>query len=521
MTRDITTPTADIATDVIVVGGGGSGLAAAIEAASLERRVVLVEKNPKLGGSTAWSVGSISASNTPHQLKQGILDSPDDHFADMGLFCAKVNLPDNLVLRRVLIDNVSDTFRWLLSIGVVFHGPLMQPPHRKPRMHNVLPNSRAYIFHLGRRARKLGVDIRLDTRVRDIVMAGGSAAGVRCDTPAGPLAIRARGGVVLACGDFGGDVAMRAEHISATIAAARPINPTNTGDGHRLVQALGGRILNAHHHLAGVRFVPPPPSWVLSIPPWPLVTRFISWSLDHMPAALLRPFVMSFLTTVLQSSPELYREGAVLINRAGRRFNDEPTAPTESLAAQPEGEAFILLDGNLVDKFSGPPCHVSTAPGIAYGYIPDYRRSRRDIFHEAPRLDALALKLGIDPAALARTIDGYNNDNTPPSGSATNGASPRGNRPKLERGPWVALGPVRHYITFTDSGVAVNERHEVLGANDAPIPGLYAAGFIGMGGMLLEGLGHHLGWAFTSGRRAGRFAAFRATTSDPGSPTAN
>jgi hypothetical protein len=43
---------------------------------------------------------------------------------------------------------------------------------------------------------------------------------------------------------------------------------------------------------------------------------------------------------------------------------------------------------------------------------------------------------------------------------------------------------------------------------------LYAVGFIGMGGMLLEGLGHHLGWAFTSGRRAGRFAASRVVSED-------
>jgi hypothetical protein len=46
------------------------------------------------------------------------------------------------------------------------------------------------------------------------------------------------------------------------------------------------------------------------------------------------------------------------------------------------------------------------------------------------------------------------------------------------------------------------------------VVGLFAAGFIGMGGMLLEGLGHHLGWAFTSGRRAGRHAAFRVVTPD-------
>ena len=50
-------------TDVVVIGGGGSGLAAAIEAATLGRRVVLLEKAPQLGGSTRWSIGSITATN--------------------------------------------------------------------------------------------------------------------------------------------------------------------------------------------------------------------------------------------------------------------------------------------------------------------------------------------------------------------------------------------------------------------------------------------------------------------------
>lgn len=495
--------------DVIVVGGGGSGLAAAIEARTMGRRVVLLEKNPRLGGSTAWSVGSISATNTRHQLRKGILDNADDHFEDLGLFCERTGLPDNLKLRRILIDNVTDTFRWLESMGVVFHGPLLQPPHRKPRMHNVLPNSRAYIHHLGRRARRIGVEIRTSHRVTELLRIDGRVAGVRIEHQGQSRTIAARGGVILASGDFAGSAAMRAENLPTRVAHARPINPTNTGDGHRLVESIGGRVLNRQHHLAGVRFDPPPVKWVLNIPPWRVLTRFISWSLDHMPQRLLRPFVMSFLTTVLQSSPELYKQGAILINREGRRFNDELGEPTRDLAEQPDGAAFILLDGRLARQFSEPPYHLSTAPGIAYGYIPDYRRSRRDIFHEASSLRALAQRIGVDGDALEATIAGYNRNDAPVAG-----ASERGARPVLDGGPWVALGPVRHYITFSDSGVAVNERHQVLGSDDQAIDGLYAVGFIGMGGMLLEGLGHHLGWAFTSGRRAGRFAASRVVSAD-------
>jgi len=74
-------------------------------------------------------------------------------------------------------------------------------------------------------------------------------------------------------------------------------------------------------------------------------------------------------------------------------------------------------------------------------------------------------------------------------------------------GPFIALGPVRSVFVHAEGGLAVDARHRVLTAGDAPIPGLYAAGSAGQGGLLLKGHGHHLAWAFVSGRRAGKFAA--------------
>ena len=479
--------------DVVVVGGGGAGLAAAVEARSIGRKVVLLEKNPTLGGSTARSVGSFTATNTPLQLRKGILDSPEDHFEDMGLFCARRNMPDNPALRRVLIENVTDTFRWLQSLGVVFFGPTLESPHRRPRMHNVLPTSGSYIWHLSRRARRIGVRIDFDTAVKELVVEQGRVVAVRAERSGQAVDYRARGGVVLATGDFSGDREMRTTYISPDVALARPANPTNTGDGHRMVLAVGGRLVNSQIYLGGARFDPPPPKFLASLPPIGLVARPMAWALDNLPMRLLRPFVMGFLTAMLRASSSLLEEGGLMINREGRRFANELSEPNLEIPKQPDGLAYILLDGDLVKKFSGPPHHVSTAPGVAYAYLPDYRRSRKDIYTGAPTLAGLAAKLGMEAASLERTVADFN--------------ASAGSRRRFGDGPYVALGPVRYYITYADSGVAVDERHRVLGEADAPIPGLYAAGFIGMGGMLLEGLGHHIGWAFTSGRRAGRFAA--------------
>jgi predicted oxidoreductase len=71
--------------------------------------------------------------------------------------------------------------------------------------------------------------------------------------------------------------------------------------------------------------------------------------------------------------------------------------------------------------------------------------------------------------------------------------------------------PVEHLdMVLTDGGLRVSERHEVIGNDGQPIAGLFAAGSVGQGGLLLYGHGLHVGWAFVSGRRAGRFAASHA-----------
>ncbi|HTH95805.1 MAG TPA: FAD-dependent oxidoreductase [Stellaceae bacterium] len=486
--------------EVLVVGGGGSGLAAAIEAASLGRSVNLLEKNAKLGGSTGRSVGSVTVSNSPHQLRDGVHDCPEHHLEDLGKINAKLNLPTNVELSRLLVENVTDTFRWLLDSGVEFFGPLPEPPHRKPRLHQVLPNSRAFIYHLGKRARKLGVGIHTNIRAREAIVENGAVVGMRCDTDDGPVEFRAHG-TVLATGDFGGNPDMVHRYIPA-MAGVEPINPHNTGDGHLVALSLGGEIVHPQLHQGGIRFQAPPERWITSLPPWRIVSRAMRLAMKYVPSWLLRPFLMSFLTSILVPDPKLYREGCILINKEGRRFADELGMPAPGLSQQPEQYGYILMDGNLAEKFSAWPYFISTAPGVAYAFVADYRRSRKDIFNEGRSLAELAGRLGMVPETLERTIADYN------------AGSERGGRPALESGPYVALGPVRHMIQFTDSGVAVNGRLEVLGEGGEPVPGLFAAGFTGMGGALLWGHGHHLGWAFTSGRIAGRQAAYRALTAD-------
>jgi succinate dehydrogenase/fumarate reductase flavoprotein subunit len=280
------------------------------------------------------------------------------------------------------------------------------------------------------------------------------------------------------------------------VAELEAVNVTATGDGHRMALEAGAAVVNGDIVRGPImRFVPPPHDRImLKLPPWRWLARTMRWAMDHLPKAWLRPFAMSFLTTALGPSPELFKNGAILVNRNGTRFTDELAAPAHAVPRQPERQTFILFDSKLAERFTAWPYYVSTAPGIAYAYLADYRRNRADIYHESATLEGLARSMGVPPEALARGISEYN-------------GSGRGERAAIAAAPYYALGPVKSYVVFTDGGLKVTERLEVTREDGTVIPGLYAAGSTGQGGLLLEGHGHHLGWAFISGRIAGRNSA--------------
>lgn len=489
--------------DVVVVGGGGCGLAAAIEARTEGRSVVLLEKNARLGGSTAWSIGSITSTGTPHQRRKSIVDSPADHWADMPAFAPELDARDNPALRRILCDEIPATFQWLLDAGVRFMGPMPEPPHRQPRMHNVLPNSRAFIYHLERRARKAGVVIRTSVQAQRLVLDGARVTGLNAVVDGATRVFRARCGVVLATGDFTNSPEFKLRFMGARESLVGGVNPTATGDGQRMAEAIGARIINGDLALGPeLRFQAPATETLLRrLPPWRWLAGLLAWSVEHVPARLLRPFMMKFLTTALAPSPTLFQAGAKLVNARGERFCDERNQPALQVPAQPGGEAWILMDDALASRFSAWPDFISTAPGVAYAYLPDYLRNRPDVATRAETLELLAAKLGMDgPALRSSVIEGDG---------------------RLGDGPYFALGPVRSVFVHSEGGLMVDGQHRVLRGDGVPVDGLYAAGSTGQGGLLLKGHGHHLAWAFVSGRRAGRLAAQATQTGGPAAPASS
>lgn len=72
----------DTSCDIVVVGAGGAGLTAAVQAVSMEANVIVLEKQGIIGGNTNYATGGLNAAETSVQQKLGIIDSKKSHFDD-------------------------------------------------------------------------------------------------------------------------------------------------------------------------------------------------------------------------------------------------------------------------------------------------------------------------------------------------------------------------------------------------------------------------------------------------------
>ncbi|EHA13635.1 FAD-dependent oxidoreductase [Halomonas sp. HAL1] len=487
----------DINVDVIVVGGGGAGMSAAIASVENGANTVLLEKNSHLGGTTILSVGSITVSDTQFQARAGIKDSPQEHFNDMSLFIPEsMRDKENYELRKVLVDNVKETFEWLQKIGVRFHGPFPEPPHSKKRMHNVIPNSKAYGYYLSRECIRKGVDVKLNTKVTELLYNGDRVVGVQACVDGRASNIYSKYGVVISSGDFSNSESLKAE-FRPDVAHVDGYNSSSTGDGQKMAIEIGSEVVNGDLIWGpSLRFKEAPkPSLIKRLPPHPWLTALMQFGLEKLPMKFFRPFILQFMTSSLSPEPSLFERGAILVNEEGDRFSDERNKPEPEVARQKGKLAFIVMDKNLKEKFEEWPNFVSTAPGVAYAYMSDYKKTRSDIFHEGNNLEVLSKRIGVNYRSLKGAVDKVNEERR----DGTNGL------PEIKEPPFYALGPVMSWVVIAEGGLKVNSEHQVVQKGGCPIKGLYAAGSSGQGGLILAGHGHHIGWAMTSGRRAGKF----------------
>jgi fumarate reductase flavoprotein subunit len=491
--------------DVIVVGGGGSGLAAAYSAAEHGARVLVLERQPQPGGTTGIAVGSFTSSGTSLQRAAAIEDDAETHALDAAKFPpAETEARNSAAMRAFFLREAAATFEWLRGLGLSFVGPSPEPPNQQPRMHNVVPGAKAYIAALQLALVRRGAKLVCDAAVESLLRDGPRVVGVRANVRGAVREYKATRGVILAAGDYAGNAAMIATYKGQEFRQIEGINPFACGDGQRLASEAGAEMLNMDvTYGPELRFVASHKKpFQQTLPAGGPLARIMGFVAPRLPNWVLRAMIKRLLVTWQHPENSLFTDGAILLNRDGERFVNETTSPAReiSLAAQAGKVGYILLDERLIERYSAWPNFISTAPDIAYAYVADYRRLRPDVTHSGRDLEAACRRAGLDTASVARSVAGFNEY---VDGKCDDAFGRRNDKSRLGAGRCVLLGPVKAYFTTTEGGALVSERMEVMDTSGDVIPGLYAVGQNGLSGMILWSHGLHIAWAMTSGRLVG------------------
>lgn len=447
----------DRQTDVVIIGAGGAGFSAAIEAGKAGAKSIILEKQPIAGGSTAISGGQLSFAPTPMQKQQGINDSTDLFFNDMMKVGKGKNDP---ALVRAYVDNSSSCYDFLQSLGVKFLSISPFAGMSVPRAHNANPGELINI--LRRAAEKQGATLMLNTgAARLYANPDGSVAGVLARPAKGkPISIRARRAVVLTTGGFGRNTDMLKEFGILPLELCVPVAaPGITGDGHRMAMDLGGATKDI----------------TLGIGP------------DTGPSTPVD------VETRMITMPNY--NGAVMLNKNAKRFVNESVSYNAIATAalnQPEALILQVADARIYEEAQKNSLANKGAP------------------KKVDSLRELAPMIGLDPQALQAAIDRYNSYVDAGKDPEFNRTTLVGNSGKPIR---IATPPFYGYITkpavlSTKGGIKVNPRCQVVGVFGDVIPRLYAAGEI-MGGVHGQGYmtGTAVGKAVVFGRMAGINAA--------------
>ena len=225
--------------DLIIVGGGGAGLAAGIMARKAGASVMVLEADSKLGGATAWSAAVMYACNTSIQKARGIHDTPDAMFNYMMTLAGWDTYPR---IMRVLCEQSGPTLEWLISLGVQFPVDylLCSGVDEVPRGHP----SGGVATSLINAAGAAGVEHALGTRVDKLLVENGRVVGVS----AGGETLRG-GAVIVTTGGFGNSPEMikdyyptAAYHGDWTYAVHMKA-PFIVGDGIKLGKDIGADIV--------------------------------------------------------------------------------------------------------------------------------------------------------------------------------------------------------------------------------------------------------------------------------------
>lgn len=420
---------AEYSADVVVVGGGGAGLTAAIEAAENGASVILVEKMPMVGGNTLISGGEMAAPGNWLQEKESIEDSKDKFYNDILKGGDNENDPE---LVRVLADNATEDANWLKDeIGVTFEDyMLFFGGHSVKR--SLVPKDASgveLINKLSAKAKELGVVTHVNTAANELVQKDGKVVAVKADYDGKEITYNAANGVIMATGGFGSNLEMRVKNnpeMDEKILSTNSVG--STGDGITMAEKLGAETVDMQ-------------------------------------------YIQTYPTCDPEKGTLLYvgdvrLEGrAILVNKEGKRFVEElerRDVISKAVVEQTGNVSYMFWD-----EASMEASKVNVKHKKEYDYLIE-----NGILVKADTIEEAAKFFDINAEELKNTVAKYNE-------YAANGKdlefNKRGELVAFTDGPYYIMKS-RPAIHHTMGGLKINTDAKVLDKDGNVIEGLFAAG---------------------------------------------
>lgn len=443
--------------DVLVIGAGACGLAAAIAAHDSGVSVAIVEKRDRPGGNSSLSTGSVPAANSRFQREAGLVDSPEKMVADlMGI--AKET--DDLALVKRMAEVSAETVEWLVDkVGakIVLITAYKHIGHSIQRLHApVSRRGQDLVNDFLAAIAKREIPLAVGNAVEDLIVENGVVLGAKVNAGEGPFEIRARK-TILAVNGFAADRALVKQYCPE-IAGAQYFGAQGShGEAVRWGLKIGAALANmgAYQGYAAVAY----PHGSL-----------LSW------------------TTI--------EKGGMLVGADAKRFGDESLGYSGfARVVLEQGEyAFAVFDQKIFDVAAQEEEFMEL---VRYGGV-----------KKADDLGALAAMFELDGAELARQVGAFNK-------SARGEAKDAFGRSNFGlgalEGPFYGCRVVPG-LFHTQGGLRVDGNAHVLKQDGTLIPGLFAgggaaAGISGKAGALGYASGNGLLTAVALGRLAGLTAA--------------
>lgn len=535
-------PSWDATADVVVVGFGGAGACAALEAHDAGARVLVLDRFHG-GGATAISGGVVYAGGgTPEQVEAGYADTADAMFAYLRHETAGAVRDDTL---RRFCDGSVGMLGWLKAHGVPFEGsaapyktsyptnehylyysgnelagPSVAIAPAAPRGHRARgkgTSGRALFGPLRRAVETRGIEIRPQTRAQELVTdASGRVVGVRCLTMAGAPAhvVREHRWLSRRVGKMNLWYRPLGKRMSARLVALekRYARPWTVRAERGVVVSAGGfafdRDMVREHAPAYARGLP-----LGTIGDDGSGIR-LGRAVGGAARGLERMSAWRFFTP-----PSALAKGLLLGPDGSRVCNESLYGATvaEHVIHEHGGQAFLLVDAKVLEE-----ARAQVPSQTLWFQRLQLRTALGSARLEGATVAEVLTKAGIDPAAGERSLSTYNEV------ARSRGEDPMGKPADLlqplQTGPWSLVDiSIRKSVKFpcptmTLGGLVVDEdTGAVLGEDDAVVPGLFAAGRSAYGicsHSYVSGLS--LADCVFSGRRAGRAAATATSATDNG-----